>query len=753
MKKLVVSSLLLLFFTRISLAQTNTWTGGASGNWSSNSSWSLGHFPTSVEDVVIATNTTINVDVFVSQFNNIRSLQITGGVTVTLGCSINGTRTLQLSSTAAVTKGLNIETGNTLIMDATNTGPGTGNWYLGLTGAGGVTGIINGTLEFAGTGSGPGGARLDVYAGVSANAALVVSATGSIIYRDDTGNTASAAGPYFTMQAGAVYEIQKNGGSFPDGNWDAASIAKATNTGTNPPTFLGSSYGQLEINLPGINVPLFFNKNISFTTVNLISTGADVVRVKTGTSAGSFTLTINGNLTVAAPSILETSGNTTTSGGAGIIVVRGHIINNGIIRENSTVTGNEIQLAGTTLQTIAGSGNWLGNELLFTINNAAGAQLLSPLVLPYNLALTNGKINTDAVNLLTMIDNTTYTGGSVTSFIDGPMKKIGDDSFIFPIGTGSIFAPLAMVNVSGQALTDEFTAMYNRTNPQSVHGTAVQGGQDHVSSVEYWTLNHSGAATKQIALAVNYTSFCFDLSRTYVSRWDAGNAWWSNLGASFIAGPSNPPFESGVVTGTTAVTSYGDFTLITDLPPVLNPLPIRLIDFTAVKNNSGTATISWQLETPCTADARFEVQHSTDGNNFHTIQTVAGMISSRLYSVQDHRLKNGVNYYRLRIKEADGKYSISRTVAIINHDTGLLLTAIWPNPVQSAATITLTTARAGLVYFLMYDNTGKLVKQWQQNAAAGNNSIPFSMESLPAGIYQLVAVTENSKASMRLVKQ
>ena len=77
MKKLFVSTLLLLFFTRVSLAQTNTWTGGASGNWSSNASWSLGHFPTAVEDVVIATNTTINVDVFVSQFNNIRSLQMT----------------------------------------------------------------------------------------------------------------------------------------------------------------------------------------------------------------------------------------------------------------------------------------------------------------------------------------------------------------------------------------------------------------------------------------------------------------------------------------------------------------------------------------------------------------------------------------------------------------------------------------------------------------------------------------------------
>lgn len=752
MKKLFVSTLLLLFFTRISLAQTNTWTGGTSGNWSSNASWSLGHFPTSMEDVVIATNTTINVDVFVSQVNNIRSLQITGGVTVTLGCTVIGMRTLRLSSTSAITKGLNIETGNTLIMDATGTG--TGDWNLALTGAGGVTGIINGTLEFAGTGSGAGGARLDLNAGLAANAALVVSATGSIIYRDDTGNTVAGAGPYFTMQAGAVYEIQKNGGSFPDGNWNAASMAKATNTGSNPPLFLGSNYGHLEINLPGITFPLYFTNNISFTNMNLISTGADVVRVKTGTGASNFTLTVNGNLTVAAASILETSGNTTTSGGAGIIIVKGHIINNGIIRENSTVSGNQIQLTGTTLQTIAGNGSWSGNELLFTINNAAGAQLLSPLVLPYHLALTNGKISTDAVNLLTMIDNTTYTGGSVTSFVEGPMKKIGDDDFVFPVGKGGIYAPLTMYGGAGQTVTDEFVTEYIRTNPQSLYGTNYASGIDHISYVEYWSLDNTvGAATKQIILTVHPLSFCSVLANTFITRWN-GSQWITTGTSGILSGPiaCGSGQECGtLVTNNTTLT--GIFTLATDLPSNVNPLPVKLIRFDAVENTSHTATISWQLETPCTEDARFEVQHSTDGNNFHTIQTVTGIVSSRFYSVQDHQLKKGVNYYRLRIKDTDGKYSISRTVAIINHETGLLLTAIWPNPVQSMAKLSLTSARAELVYFLMYDNTGKLVQQWQQHAVAGNNTISFSMESLPAGIYQLMAVTENTKASMRLVKQ
>ena len=42
-------------------AVANTWQGGATGNWSTAASWSLGHVPTQSETAVIATGTTVTI--------------------------------------------------------------------------------------------------------------------------------------------------------------------------------------------------------------------------------------------------------------------------------------------------------------------------------------------------------------------------------------------------------------------------------------------------------------------------------------------------------------------------------------------------------------------------------------------------------------------------------------------------------------------------------------------------------------------
>ncbi len=85
------------------------------------------------------------------------------------------------------------------------------------------------------------------------------------------------------------------------------------------------------------------------------------------------------------------------------------------------------------------------------MNNPAGATLLHHLTLPDSLALTNGILTTKADSLLTMVDDAKYSGGSINSFINGPMKKIGNDDFIFPVGTstgaGGIYAPIGIFRI------------------------------------------------------------------------------------------------------------------------------------------------------------------------------------------------------------------------------------------------------------------------------------------------------------------
>ncbi|MBK7289817.1 MAG: hypothetical protein IPI78_05995 [Chitinophagaceae bacterium] len=175
------------------------------------------------------------------------------------------------------------------------------------------------------------------------------------------------------------------------------------------------------------------NKDISFNNVTFISNINSAFRVRTGASVGVSTMTINGDLTLSSTSTVELTGNTVTSGNGGRINLKGNLINAGTITTTGAAgTINDFEINGTTNQSLSNTGTFSGTRLLLIMNNAAGATLNTPLTLPYNLTLQVEKTTT-APNLLTMIAGSSYTGGSITSFIDGPMKKLVILILLFPL--------------------------------------------------------------------------------------------------------------------------------------------------------------------------------------------------------------------------------------------------------------------------------------------------------------------------------
>lgn len=434
--------------------------------------------------------------------------------------------------------------------------------------------------------------------------------------------------------------------------------------------------------------------------------------------------------------------------------IGGDILAQGSITESSTGLPT-LELNGTANQQVTVTGS-ITNSVTFAINNAAGATLNAPLILPYSLTLTSGKITTTATNLLTMVDNATYTGGSTASFIDGPMKKIGDDNFIFPVGKGSIYAPIG-ISGTGGLVTDEFTAEYLRTNPQSIHGAcpaACAGGLDHVSFVEYWKLNQDvGTSAKQVSLEVHALSFCKMLSNTFVSRWNGTQ--WTNETTSILAGPN--PCGSGLQCGTiqasNTTTAFGDFTLATDQPFLNNPLPVTLVDFKVKKYSEQAAIAEWELTDYCFTATQFELEHSTDKISFTVIAVQPGKENSRFYFYYDTRILKGTNWYRLKITEVDGKVTYSKVIAIINDAKGLLITSVFPNPVSNTTTITLSAARSCMADIQLYDISGTVVYRRKSAIAEGTNNLPVELGKLPAGVYHLAVQAADSKAVYRLVKQ
>lgn len=413
----------------------------------------------------------------------------------------------------------------------------------------------------------------------------------------------------------------------------------------------------------------------------------------------------------------------------------------------------QIELCGTTNQNIFITGSFT-NHVEFNINNAAGVTLQTPVTLPYKLLLTNGKLKTTASRLLTLMPDATCSGGSSASFVNGPIKKIGNNSFSFPVGEGGIYAPIAITNVSGEQITDEFTAEYKRSNPQSSFGTNYSSGINHVSFVEYWNLNRNvgNTSVKNITLTVSEYSFARNFSSLMVSNFSSSQ--WVNLGlSSFNAGPNVGIKVTGTITGTGTMLG-GPFAIATADPIVINPLPVDLISFHVNKTGRNKAFIDWELAGYCTPDTRFEIERATADRRFTTIASIYGNETDRFYSAMDNDLQTGINYYRLKTIDADRQISYSRIEAILNGIKGLYITTLSPNPSSSKTIISIVSDTERSIELLVIDLQGRLVKKEKQLLSAGNNTITLLMDGLIHGIYQVVAVSSEGKTNvMQLVKE
>jgi trimeric autotransporter adhesin len=531
----------------------------------------------------------------------------------------------------------------------------------------------------------------------------------------------------------------------------------------------GTELGEFEFDDPSFGTTLSLNNRVyGSLTISAASSGTAtypssasnpcLIRgnliIKTG---ATLSLSFSANFTVQQDFIQAASStfNIQTSTNNNVVNIAGDLSIGGIITETGSGLPT-LELNGTANQSIiAGT---ISNSITFLMNNSAGATLNSPLILPYNLSLANGKIATTASNLLTMADNGTYTGGSATSFVEGPMKKIGDEDFVFPIGVGQVYAPVQLTGGTGGTTTDEFTAEYIRgvpANRLSVQWPPI----DHVSFVEYWNVKRdAGAATKQVGLTVHRYSFAKDLDNTFVAQYDGSQ--WAALTSSttapvFCAGST--VYECGVATTNTAISTFNatnPFTLATDLTFDSNPLPVQLISFDAKIKSATSASITWQLAVCCSKLASFEVQKSVNGNSYNFITTQAGSETNTSYFFTDNKLEKGINYYRLKSIDYDGKITYSRVVAVMNQTNGLVVTTLYPNPVTYEMAVDISSNKIQKAAIVIYDINGSRVMAWEVKLSTGNNVVTKKLGHLPAGFYQLsICNEEGMRSANGFIKQ
>jgi hypothetical protein len=724
--------------------------------------WAPNGTPGATDDLTININATITIDAPPL----LSSLLITGNATVKFTVTNSTitplTRIFTPTSTSSATKGFQLNLGSTLTFETNISNTGSVNMTLRF--GAGVFGLINGTLIFNGliTGTGTPFTTIDL------NPTSNVQVNGTIQFDYGSDNITGATTGNLFFNSGSVMEILKNGGSFPAATWNSNSLAKVNNLiGTNGPIFNGTAYGNLQWDCSSQTFDAFLTSNVSFNNVDFISTNGAPFSVTTGASVSNHTMTINGNLTIEPSAYVNLVGNSSLAGSSGRISLKGNLdLQTGgtLITNGAPGTTSQLELSGSSNQNITTNGIFSGVRMEL-IMNGVSATLLTQVILPgdfnatnANLQLTNGKIKATGSTKLIMLATSSVSGGSTNSFVEGPMQKRGNTDFVFPLGTGGIYAPLGMYNGSGAAATDIFTAEYKRANPQSTYGPLVQSGMEHVSYVEYWTLSrNSGTATKLISLDVHLLSFCKALASTYVSQWNG--AFWTQEPTAIVGGTTTIGlYQTGTIKTTSAVSNFASpdtaFTLITNLDETANPLPVTLITFDAHKLSSTKSSIDWELGSVCSPAAKFEVQRTGTASGFVTIGTLPGSTTGKSYNFIDNDLKNGINYYRLKIAGEDGKINYSRTVAVMNGVSTVLLTSMIPTVVNHSASLTVSSSAREKITIIVTDMQGRIVQQNSYNIDNGNSTIEIGFDRLATGIYQLTGTTSSGRLStIRFMKQ
>ncbi|RZL05346.1 MAG: hypothetical protein EOO89_26700, partial [Pedobacter sp.] len=170
------------------------------------------------------------------------------------------------------------------------------------------------------------------------------------------------------------------------------------------------------------------------------------------------------------------------------------------------------------------------------------------------LTLQSGNIITTGTYYVSLCDDATVTGGSSSSYIDGPIKKIGNDTFTFPVGKSGVYQP---VGISAPSLvTDAFTAEYFHVAPPAYTGSI--NNLSGLSDCQYWNIERSNG-TSNISVTLMWDSnTCTPISfqASKVVRYNSG-AWQTVGSNNLINGGATGSITSDVVSAFEIFT-YGE---------------------------------------------------------------------------------------------------------------------------------------------------------------------------------------------------
>ncbi len=175
-----------------------------------------------------------------------------------------------------------------------------------------------------------------------------------------------------------------------------------------------------------------------------------------------------------------------------------------------------------------------------------------------------------------------------------------------------------------------------------------------------------------------------------------------------------------------------------------SPLPVEMVSFNAALYQYDQVLLQWSVAAWENISG-WNIERSTDGQRFEKIGTLkldqtSG--HSEQFKFLDNSPNIGVNYYRLKVLELDGRFTYSelRSVNIARP----LSIEVYPNPTAGVVNVHIASQHASSpIQVRLFDGQGRTVYEQTVAVTARNFDHKIPTDGLFAGMYFLEARTED----------
>lgn len=181
--------------------------------------------------------------------------------------------------------------------------------------------------------------------------------------------------------------------------------------------------------------------------------------------------------------------------------------------------------------------------------------------------------------------------------------------------------------------------------------------------------------------------------------------------------------------------------------------PVTWLGFTAAATNDKQVQLNWRTTNEINNE-RFVVEFSTDGVSFSAIDSVAAKNSMSIneYNSLHRDPVQGMNYYRLKQIDKDGRFGYSN-VATVKFAGRLIETIIVkPNPAKNILLASVALREATTVTIMVVNSAGSIINTQQRKLSKGNNEVMLNVQELNSGMYYLIIKNEEGNTVRQFVK-